>query len=256
MKLAYSRRRSVVTDAGRCLGLALFLCHATALFPAHATAGEHVSLPSGTDTCDACARLRFIEQRLDAGRVYASVWWWGWFGTYAASAVTSGLQAGSADDNANRANLIAGSVKSVLAAGGLMLWPHAARHGTAALNRDASGQDADCAEHLPKAEALLRQNAHDAKARYRWQTHALSMGITATAALIVAEGFDARRLAWTSAGISAAFSEFAIWTQPWRAAADLREYEQRFTRANAPPPTSARWVVVPLPRGIAATFRF
>ena len=234
----------------------VLLCLVTAATSARASTGARVASNADADTCDACVRLRFIEQRLDAGRTYASVWWWGWFGTYALSAVSSGIQAGSADDAADRANIVAGSVKSVLAAGGLMLWPHGARHGTAALDRDASGRDADCAEHLPRAEALLRQNAHDAKARYRWQTHALTMGITATAALVVAEGYDARRLAWTSAAVSFAFSELAIWTQPWRAAADLREYERRFTRANAPPPTSATWMVVPLPRGIAATLQF
>src|SRR5688572_19186544 len=73
------------------------------------------------------ARLRFLEERLDAGRFTASAWQYGWTGIYTTTTAVSAVQAITADDGDARVVGIVGAVKSAGAVAQLLIDPLPAR---------------------------------------------------------------------------------------------------------------------------------
>jgi hypothetical protein len=205
---------------------------------------------------DTAARLGFIEDRLDAGRSYARYWWGGWTGFYGIGTVVTSVQAATEDDRGERANDVVSAAKAAFGTARLLYAPPAARKGAAALRAlPVSGED-ECRRRLARGEELLRASAAEAGARYSWTRHLANVGINVAGGLIVAEGFDEPGSAWTSAGIGIGVGEAMLWSHPWRARADLAEYERRFPADGVPRPAPVSWELVPCPGGAGIRLAF
>ncbi|QNT69747.1 hypothetical protein HQ394_10990 [Defluviicoccus vanus] len=69
-------------------------------------AAERELTPLDTKLSDAAidARIRFIEERLDASKMHGQIWYWSWLSVNSVSAVGLGVFAGLADDKDDRVN--------------------------------------------------------------------------------------------------------------------------------------------------------
>ena len=171
------------------------------------------------------ARLRFIEARLQAEAVQARVWEAGWSIVYIGGFAYSGYELAHAHDAAATTEGAIGAARSV--AGGMVmgLRPLKASRGAHELDRAPAADDS--AQRLQLAESLLRRNAVETERRYSWKPHVLMIGVNLLAGAAIWLAGDGKRGA-ESAGISIAVGELRIWTQPWQAKRDWREYRQRF----------------------------
>src|SRR5215213_4001914 len=82
---------------------------------AGAATAQDLELPlslEGVSPDEANARLRFLDERLDAGRSTARAWQYGWTGAYGAGALAGAAQAVIADDGDEQVYNIVGAVKS------------------------------------------------------------------------------------------------------------------------------------------------
>ena len=102
------------------------------------TEGGLTRNPSSLSDSELDARLRFLEERIDAGETYTKGWQYGWTGGYALGAgVGTGL-AIKTDRAKNRANHIVTASKAALGTTRMLLQPHPGRHGADAM-RAVSG---------------------------------------------------------------------------------------------------------------------
>ena len=186
---------------------------------------------SAADGADAevIARLDFLIERLDDGRAHADHWARGWEAFYAIATVTSAGWAVTRDVPVQRTDALVGAAKSALGgATHLTMITFSAERGAAdvrALPRDTP----EARRHaLAVAEAALRTNARDAGQRTFWLRHLGTVLVNVAGGLIVGLAHHD----WKTAGISTAVGigtgEAAIWSQPWRAPSDWRDYEARF----------------------------
>jgi hypothetical protein len=223
---------------------AALLAGSLALRPARARAEEPPA------PADLHARLRFVEEHLEARRSYASHWYRGWFAFYAGAAATStGLALTTR--GAERVDFAVGAVKS--AAGlfsHLVLQPFSGHLGASEL------ADLPPEARLARAEGLLHRNAAEAATRYDWLRHASNVGLNALGGLVVALlGHDLRR-AVASSLLGAAVGEAAIFSQPWGATADLAEYRERFGGDASAPDPGASLEIVPAVGGVGLLVRW
>lgn len=235
--------------AATCVLLAAALAGAT---PARAQAGDIEVSPRLEMLSDAeiAERLSFIENRLEAGKTYAQVWQYGWTGIYTVTAVAGAYGAITADDGDARALSIVSGVKSALAAADLIGNPLPARLGAAPLTAvPGTGRDAQL-QRLALGERALLDNAELADRRYNLRPHVQNVTVNAIGGLLVWYfGNSTDALVSLVGGI--AVGEAQIWSQPWRASADLREYRGEFPGAIA-----EGWELRPRLNGAELAYRF
>jgi hypothetical protein len=219
--------------------------------PAAARAAEAADL----SRCDAgtAERLRFIEDRLEGRQPYATWWWRGWTGAYAAGVVIQGVRAGIEDSEGKQADLAVSAGKALIGTTRLLFDRPTARLGAEPMRAVAPSNEAACRERLAVGEDLLRKNAKESGSRWDWKRHAGNVALNAAGAAIVAYGFDDETRAWRSAGVGIAVGEAMIFSYPWKADDDLAEYERRFQGAGTPR-TSLR--VVPWGSGARLVLNF
>lgn len=198
-------------------------------------------------------RLRFITERLNAGRRHASYWQWGWSGFYAASAALQGFGAATEDDNDDVVNNLVGAVKS---AGGLLenlLRPLPGRLGADPIAAMPSASREDQLDQLARAEHLLHAAAGRAAERTQWRRHLSMVGVNLAAGAVI-WGFGDGKDAAVSTIVGTAVGEAAIWSEPARAQTDLQDYLDRFSthRSGYHP----RWQVLPLAGGVMVRVAF
>ncbi len=201
-------------------------------------------------------RLTFIEDRLEERRPYARYWWMGWTGFYSLGAVIQSAQAATEEDDSRQADLVVSAAKASIGVARLLIWPPTARMGAAAMRVVDPRDESACRERLRIGEELLRKNARESKGRWDWKRHAANVGINVAGALIVAEGWDDPSRGWRSAGIGIAVGEVFTFSHPWKAAADVAEYEARFERSADLTPTNVSFGVAPQLGGLALAMRF
>lgn len=201
-------------------------------------------------------RLAFIEDRLEARRPYASYWWMGWTGFYGLGAVVQAGRAATDDDDSKQADFVVSAVKASFGVARLLVWPPSAKAGAAAMRVVDPRDESACRERLRIGEELLRRNARESAARWDWKRHAANVGINVAGGLIVAEGWDDPSRGWRSAGIGIAVGEAFTLSHPWKAPADLVEYEERFGEVAAPAPTDVSFELAPQLGGVALAVRF
>lgn len=199
------------------------------------------------------ARLHFLESRLDAGQPTALAWEWGWSGAYAASFVGNTVHAVSADEADERVRAIVDAAKSGLATvqmATLLRDPLTAGLGAAPM-RDVPGDDRSARLlRLAVGERQLSTAAARAETRFSLRRHLLTIGANLVGGAAIAtfgDGNDAVR----STLVGIAVGEAEIWSQPWRAPSDLRDYHAAF-----PGIPGLTWELRPMGTGVQVAFHF
>ena len=198
-------------------------------------------------------RLGFLEERLDAARPTALAWQWGWAGVFTVGLVFNTTWAVRADDSDDRVRAIVDAAKSAIAtaeAWALFRDPLVATRGAQPM-RDVAGDDrAARLQRLAVGETLLMTSVQQADTRYDWSRHLVGIGTNLVGgAAILALGDSRDALQSTLIGI--AVGEAQIWSQPWRAPNDLRDYRARFPGAPG-----VGWELRPKGRGVELVLRF
>ncbi|MDB4969689.1 MAG: hypothetical protein JWN44_5378 [Myxococcales bacterium] len=190
-----------------------------------ATARSVVAQELGED--DVERRLHFIESRLKAEATQARWYEAGWSIVYVSGLGYGAYQIAQAQTNGALAEGIVGASKSVIGAAGLALQPLEAARGTRELDEGADSASGQRDQRLALAETLLRRNAKEADIRYAWQPHVISLLLNLVGGAIIWIAGDLPRAA-QSTGLALAVGELSIWTRPWGAKRDLREYNREF----------------------------
>jgi hypothetical protein len=196
------------------------------------------------------ARLRMLEERLEAGRFTGQLWQQGWTGFYALTTLTGTVGAVAADDADGRVVNLVSAVKSVGALAQLVTDPLPARLGAAPMG------EADPDRRLMRlalGERQLATNAARASSRFSLQRHL--EGVTTNligGAVIWAFGDSGDALTSTLVGI--AIGEAQIWSQPWRAEGDLAAYRTAFPTTTVQRAPS--WELRPMGTGVQLALRF
>jgi hypothetical protein len=236
------------------LRLALTASVAQAQEPATTSAPEPAAIdgaePARAEDQERVAeRLRFIHERLKAEAVQARTWEAGWSIVYIGGLGYASYELANAHSASALTQGAIGAGQSLIGAMTMGLLPLKASRGAHELE---SAHDADDSpERLRLAESLLRRNAAETELRYSWKPHVISIAMNLIGGAAIWIAGDLRRGA-QSAGIAIAVGELQIWTQPWQAARDLREYRQRFGGLAATSTTS-RAVATSLAVHISAT---
>lgn len=203
------------------------------------------SAQEGAPADEVDRRLRFLEERLDAGRTTAQVWQYGWTGVFGVSSVTNAWELVDTDDDDDRVRAAVDGVKSAGALAQMLLNPLPARLGAEPMRADA-GRTRD--QRLALGESQLQVNAARAEERWDIRQHLKAVGVNLVGGGIIwAFGDSGDALASAATGILV--SEAQIWSQPWRARADLRDYRTTF-------PQALSWEIRPRPSGVELAFRF
>jgi hypothetical protein len=208
---------------------------------------------AGLSAAELAARLQFLERRLDAGRPTALAWEWGWTAIYTATFARNLSDAINADEGDNRVRAIVDAAKSGLATiqtGLLLQDPLSARLGAQPM-RDVPGDDRSARlQRLAVGEKQLLTAAERAESRYSLRRHLITIGtnlLGGAAILALGDKIDAAR----STAIGIALGEVQIWSQPWRAPGDLRDYDATF-----PSGRGITWALGPMGTGVQLAIRF
>ncbi len=179
-------------------------------------------------------RLRFLEAQLEAPKIHAQVWFWGWLSVYAGSAGIQGLRLGLVDGaeldaTAQRADLTVTIVRSVLAfANHLLFYRLKARYGAEPM-QEIEGEDrAAKLARLAAGEEALVSYAAESRRRYSWVRHALAVAVNLAGFFITWQGYNDLRQALLTTGIGLTLGEIIIWSQPWQPVGALEEYRARY----------------------------
>ena len=222
---------------------------ALALLPAAAGAAEPVAIPDA----ELAARLDFLERRLDAARPASLAWQSGWSAFYTVSLAANAGYATVADDHDDRVRAIVDAVKSGVAMVQTLRLAHDPLPGNLGAEpmRAVPGEDrAARLQRLAVGERQLLASAERAETRYDLGRHLMVVGsnLLGGAAILA---FGSTRDAIASTAIGTAIGEAQIWSQPWRATADLRDY-----RAAFPAVPSTGWELRPRGPGVELVLRF
>ncbi|MFO1127979.1 MAG: hypothetical protein U1E66_06030 [Rhodospirillales bacterium] len=193
--------------------------------------------PEATTLSDAeiDKRLRFIEEKLDAHRLYGQIWYWGWMAVNAGGAIGTGIMAGLSNDQDDIVNNAVSSGLAVIGVADLVFRPLDARLGAAPIATLPEATRAERIDKLRAAEAQLRANAERAEERTSWTVHAANLGINALGGVIIGVLGDTKDAAISAAANFAGGIAYIL-TQPAAPARDWREYQAMAagTAARAP----------------------
>ena len=225
----------------------------TLLLPTTVRAAQPVAPPPAIPDAELAARLDFLERRLDAARPTALAWQWGWTGFYGASLAANVGFAVAAEDGDDRVRAIVDAAKSgvaIVQTLRLVREPLPAELGAEPMRAVPGQGRAAGLERLAVGERQLVAGATRAETRFDLRRHLLVVGGNLLGgAAILALGSPADALASTAIGT--AIGEAQIWSQPWRATDDLRDY-----RAAFPGTPAAGWELRPLGPGVELVLRF
>jgi hypothetical protein len=203
------------------------------------------------------ARLEFLQLRLKAEAPQARAWEYGWAAVDIGGMGYSVYQLSQANTHSQTAEGVVGAVKSLGGVVGIAFTPFHAVKGAHELDGTPDVTPEERERRMLLAESLLRRNAHEADIRYTWKPHFFNALINLAAGGIVMAFGDWQR-GLQSAGLGIAVGEIQIWTQPWKAKRDLREYRLQFgglASTQTKPPTSVATASVKAgPTGVQVTF--
>lgn len=198
-------------------------------------------------------RLAFIEQRLNAGKPSARRWQYGWSGVFAANAAFRGYMAIKSNNGDNQVSHTVDALKAAGALALLLFRPLPAIDGAEPLEAMPAKTREQKIVRLQAGESLLETNAQRARERTSWSRHLLAIGVNlvgSTAILALGDAKDAVKSNITGIAISQA----QIWSQPWRAIDDLKDYEEQFP--TTPTAASRSWELSSIPGGLGITIHF
>jgi len=177
-------------------------------------------------------RLAFLEERLEATKLHAQIWWYGWLGVYAAGAIVQGARLAFVDRDdpekaAKRADFTVSLVKATGGVLNMLFLPLNAMKGA-----DPMRSATTDAEKLAAGEAALAANAAESERSLWWLRHTLVVAVNVIGGLIIWLGYDDLQRAAINAGVGIAVGELAIWTQPWQPRESYREYSTMVAERN------------------------
>jgi hypothetical protein len=187
-------------------------------------------------------RLDFIEQRLDASKRHAQIWYWSWMTVNVGATVALSVASAVADDADERASYLPQVALAALGVADMtVIRPLEARFGAEPIRRLPDATRAQRLAKLERAEALLRGNAGRAEDRRSWLVHLANLGLNAAAGAVT---YVAGRTsdALISFGSGFAAGEIYIWSEPGAPARDWQDYQRFRTRGSA---AGLRVAVVP-----------
>jgi hypothetical protein len=215
-------------------------------------------------------RLAFIASALEAGQPRARTWLYGWLGAYSAGAATMGVLAAAnwtpSDvetagllpvDNSFAQDMLVGGGTFALGVVGLAIDPFTPATAAKKLRALPETSPEERLAKLARAEELLRACARRERSGRGLVTHLLNAGVNAAAGVVTVAAFD--RPAGDGLltfAIGEAVSLLNIFTQPMRAARDLKRYEAGYPAAAAPSAPRATWSLGVRPGGFAFSLRF
>ena len=238
------------------LAFAVLLPAALAVGSAHAEEAEPLGAISGDlsslSDADVDLRIRFLEERLDAGRRNAQIWQYGFTGGYSLGAVIGVVQASTDSSSDARARAIVTAVKATIGTARLLLAPHPARHGADAMREVTGESREDRIRRLAAGEGLLQEIVDRTESRWSWKRHAANLALNAAGAAVGWPLGD-RDDALIGAALGIVVGEIMTFTMPWRSIDDAKAYRQRIGLARKP---GLRFGLTPLPTGLALRVDF
>ena len=167
------------------------------------------------------SRIAFLEEHLEAPKVHARAWWWGWMSFYAAAIGAQSVRLALVDPEdedarAQRADFTISIVKTALGVASLLFVPLKAMEGASDMYEIQGETREDKILRLRAGEAALLENAEQAELRHWWVRHALIVALNLAHGLIVWIGYDDPERGMISAGLGIVVGEIIAWTQPWQ----------------------------------------
>ena len=194
-------------------------------------------------------RLQFLEERLDAGSAYAQDWQYGWSAANAVSVVYGFYQIAVLPQPGGKVNGFVNAFKS--ASGIVNIWsdPLPGTPGADPIRAMPHATQAQREDQLAAAERQLGRAAYRADDRFRPATRLGGVIVNLVGgAVIYAFGHTSDAVFSTVGGLLA--GEAQNWSEPYRAKADLRDYEGRFGALRE------AMEIHPWPGGVEVTFHF
>ena len=206
------------------------------------------------DSQQAEARLAFLEQRLDAGRLHAQLWNGGWLainvGGLAASVATA---AGTDQGDVRAFNVVQASQAALGITDMLVLRPMPGTHGADPL-REAAARGVSLDERVALGERMLVQAARRQDDHYDWRVHFGNFMLQAVSAGVLF-ALDEPRYAGLTLGIGLVAGEAFIWSEPNRALGDLDAY-RKLVDTGVAARDSLQWSFGPTANGVAVELRY
>ena len=235
----------------------VFAALLSAVFPVGAAHAEDpVGAISGNlsslSDAEVDTRIRFLEERLDAGRRNAQIWQYGFSYGYGLGAVIGTVRASTTHSADTRVNSIVTAAKATFGTARLLLAPHPARHGADAMRALPGATREDRLRRLAAGEELLQRIVRRADSRWSWKRHAANLAVNAAGAAVVWPLGD-RDDALIGAAVGIVVGEIMTFTMPWRSIDDAEAYRQRFGLARK---AGLRFSLAPLPTGLALRVDF
>jgi hypothetical protein len=217
-------------------------------------------------------RLAFITKSLEDGQPAAKRWWYGWIAGYSAGAAAMGVLAATnwetapdvqtfapvpEVDNSFGQDMLIGSATFALGVVGLVIDPFTPATAAKKLRPLPETTELERQAKLKRAEELLRQCAKREKSGRGLGTHVLNAGVNAAAGVVTVVAFDRPTAdGLTTFAIGEAVSLLTIFTQPMRAAHDLKKYEAGYPAAAAGSAPRLTWSVTAWPGGVGLNLKF
>lgn len=171
------------------------------------------------------ARIRFIEERLDARQLNGQIWYWSWMTLNGGAMVGLGIAAGLADDNDDRVNNGVNAGLAAMGVGDLLFRPLEARFGAEPIRGLPEATRQEKIDKLRAAERLLRANAERAEERTSWTMQGRSLAVAAVSGLAIGLAGDPKDAA-ISAVANALGGVAYLLTAPAGPADDWEAYER------------------------------
>jgi hypothetical protein len=202
------------------------------------------------------ARFHFLEERLDAGRRHAQIWYYGWLGFNTACFAYTTASA-TIDSSRSRSFDIVNAAQAAIGVGDLVfLRPMPGREGADPIRGPADASHADKVARLAKGEQILVAAAQRADDRSSWTNHLGNLAFNLLGGGILLALHESHYAAVATLS-GTAVGEAYIWSEPSRAPEDLKEY-RHFIADGAVTQSGdgTNWLVFLGGRGIALRVSF
>jgi hypothetical protein len=214
-----------------------------------ASLGAARAQPAPGGALDLDMRLDFIERRLDAQRLHAEAWQYGWMSADAIGLGLGSYRAATENKAGHRAVGAVDATKSILDLLVQHFRPLAGLRGADPIRAMPADTPEQRQAQLAAAERLL--NADAARASERWSVlgHLGNLAMNLAGGAVILGTGDSRD-ALIDAGVGILAGELEIFTAPWEPLRSLADYHSRFGGL------AAAMELRPRPGGLELTFRF
>lgn len=209
-------------------------------------------------SCDAATQVRldFLESRLDAVYKQTRWWWRGWLAVFSIGVLYETEEGLTAHDHGKEADAWFSVAESLGGIADLVLTDRPALRRRQSAHNLANDSDEDCAKRLAEAERNLSEAAQAAGDRFGWVTHVITLGVSALHGGLIAGVWGDHARGAESFAITEAVGEAQIWTEPWRARQDWRDYRSAFEGHSTSRNRGRGWQLIAGPARIGFRYAF